>query len=890
MTKTPRVPLGDRLRRERERRHWTQEELAGRIDGSVPSVSRWENGRASPQPEMLQKLTALFGMPVEAWGTARTRIWTVPYLRNLHFTGRERILTHLHALFSEQNIVAVSQTRAISGLGGIGKTQTALEYAYRYADEYDAVLWVRADAREALLAQVAGLAPLLGLPDRDEADQHLLAKAVKRHLETQAELVWLLIFDNVEDLALVKEFLPTRGNGAVLLTTRLHAVGTHIRKLELDTLTLEEGMQFLQTRLSAGRAQGNEAFSSPERQAAERLCMLLDGLPLALDHAAAYIEERRCSLAEYVARYQQQRATFLQMRNRVDPEDYPDSVATTWLLSFQRVERASPLAADLLRVLAFLHPDAIPATLLLHGAAHLGTHLLAIVEQPALLQQAIDFAQRYSLIRHHPKPDVLSIHRLVQAVMYDGLEETVRRAWRERVMRAVNAVFPQVSPETWPQCERLLPQAVQVARWIEQQQVSGGDAGRLLFETASYLRYRGRYAEAEPLYQRSLHLREQALGAEHPEIATTLNTLGALYREQGKFAEAESLCQHLLRIWEQQAEPDHAQVVESLNTLAVICTSRGQFAEAEPLYLRELAICEQWLGPSHHDTARTLNNLGNLYSFQGRYREAEPLYLRALDIWERQLGPQNSRLAYPLHGLGALYHYQGKLAIAGPLYARALSIREQQLGPEHPQVAYLLTGLANLSQERGEYAEAESLYRRALRIWEEQGEETHPESAGTLAGLAALCARVGRYAEAEPLYLRVQRICEQQGWPEHYLVASASNGLANLRREQRRYADAEPLYQRALGIREKTWGTGHPDTAETMHDLARLREAQGLREEASNWYQRALVAREQVLGAQHPRTRESRRYLGILLRAMGRDDEAARIEAAPTGEDAGTEA
>ncbi len=843
MTEVLRLSLGDRLRRERERRHWTQEYLAAQIGGSALSILRWEKGQARPRADMLKALVDLFGKPIEMWGASQAHVWTVPYLRNLYFTGREHILARLHAVLSGEQIVAVSQTRAISGLGGIGKTQTALEYAYRYADEYDLVLWVRADSREALVGQLAGLATHFGLSNYAEADQQRLAQAVKRWLETQEEQVWLLIFDNVDDIPLVTEFLPTRGNGAVLLTTRLHAVGKHMRRIELDKLSLEEGMQFLLGRMGSAGEQGWEAFPETERQAAEQLCGLLDGLPLALDQAAAYIEEHGCSLAEYVALYQQQRATFLRLGNSVDRQDYPDSVATTWLLSFQRMKAQHPAAAELLRLCAYLAPDTIPEELLTKGAASLGPILAPVAAIGSELNCAIEALRAYSLVQRNPQERTFSIHRLVQVVIQDAQEEAEQRLWAQRAMLAVNAAFPQVAPETWPQCERLLTQAVHVTQVIEQHQTIGEEAGRLLFETASYLQYRGRFAEAEPLYLRVLHLCEQQAGPEHPQVATLLNSLGIFYREQGKYAEAEPLSRQALHIWEQQAQPEPAQVVIALNNLAILYTSRGRYAEAEPLYLRALAMCEQQLGMSHCDTARTLSNVGNLYSFQGRYTEAEPLYSRALGIYEQQLGPENSRLAYPLHGLAALSHYQGKHTESEQLYLRALAIREQQLGPEHPQMTYLLNGLASLYHEQGKYAKAEPLYLRALRIWEEQVGPAHPESAYPLTALATLYARQGRYGEAEPLYQRALRIWEGQFGPECL------------------------------------------QTAETLRALAELQEAQGHHEEARRRYERAQALREQALGASHPQTTEIR-HLIALLRAMGQHDEAARLEAAQVGQKA----
>jgi tetratricopeptide (TPR) repeat protein len=687
------------------------------------------------------------------------------------------------------------------------------------------VLWVRADSPGALVAQFAGLAAHFGLPDHADADQNRLAKAVKRYLETQEEQVWLLIFDNVDDMAMVQEFLPTRGNGAILLTTRLHAVGKHMRKIELDKLPLEESMQFLLGRVGAAEEREREALPEAERQVAEQLCTLMDGLPLALDQAAAYIEQYGCTLAEYVALYQQQRVALLRLGNSVDRQDYPDSVATTWLLSFQQVEQASPAAAALLRVCAFLHPDAIPEEVFLQGAAEIIPSLQAVAEEPARLQAAIDILQKHSLVRRNAETRMLTIHRLVQAVIQDGLEETERRDWAQRVTLAVNAAFPQVKPETVPQCERLLPQALQVTQWIEQHQLVCEEAGRLLFELGAYLQYRGRPMELEPIYRRAIYIFEQLFGPEHPRVADPLDHLGTVYRHRGNYAQAERLCQRALRIREQQLGAGHPRVADSLNRLAIYYEEQGKYAEAEPLYLRSLAICEQQLGPGHDSTARALNNLANLYREQGRYAEAEPLYYRALDIWEQQLGPEHSRLGYPLTGLGALYQYQGK------------------------------------------DAEAERFFLRALRIWEQLG-ETYPELDEPLIRLANLYRDQGRCAEAEPLYRRALSNREQQG-PEHPLVASSLTGLAILYCGQGKDAEAEPLYLRALRIWDQQRGQTHPERAETMHGLARLREAQGNREEARSWYERALAVREQALGAQHPKTAETRERLSALLQTPG---------------------
>jgi tetratricopeptide (TPR) repeat protein/transcriptional regulator with XRE-family HTH domain len=889
MTKPTRMSLGGRLRRERLRRNWTQDYVAKQIGASTLSLNRWENGKATPHADMLNALIALFGLPVEVWGGSRPRIWTVPFLQNMYFTGREAVLTSLHAALSDQTIVAVSQRRAISGLGGIGKTQIALEYAFRYEDEYDLVLWVRADSRETLVAQLAELAALLGLPERTHPDQIRQAKAVKRYLETHQDEAWLLIFDNVDDVAMVSEFLPTRGNGAMLLTTRLHAVGKHMRKIDLDKLSPEESMQFLLKRKDAAGEHTLQSLPKAEHQAAEQLCALLDGLPLALDQAAAYIEQYGCSFSDYLARYLQQRATFLSMPNKVDQRDYPASVATTWLFSFQQVELADPIAADVLHLCAFLHPDGIPAAVLLSGAADMLPSFQTVAADLARLQAAIEMAQKYSLLRYNPKTNMLSLHRLVQAIIQDGLGDVGKREWATQAVLAVNAAFPAPSDQAdWPQCEQLLPHALLAAHAVAQYNIVSEAAGRLLFETASYLQDRARYAEAEPLFVRSLAIREHCLGSEHLDVAASLNGLADLYREQGKHAEAEPLFQRALAIREQRLGPDEIRVAVSLTNVANLYRDQGKHAEAEPLYLRARRIFALYTGtepapttlaPRHVQLlySKLMSNLAALYVEQGKYAEAEPLCQEAIAIIEQQTGGDFLDIAFPLSNLAIVYKEQGRYAEAEPLYLRSQRMWEQHLGPDHPQMALALNNLAELYKDQARYAEAEPLYQRAYRIWEHHLGPDHLLVGIVQNNLADIALEQGRSAEAEPLYQRALRVFEHGAGAQNYLRAYALNGLANVARAQGRYAKAEALFQQALQIREQVWGANHPETAETLHDLARLREAQGKREEARDLYQRALTVREAQLGAQHPKTVATRKHLVALLRALGHHAEAARF-------------
>ena len=846
----------DRLRRHRIARNWRQKDVADQLDISVITIQRWERGTQQPSAFYRVKLCALFEASAQELGlidestaapesdpelarqpsavaAERTEIWTVPYARNPHFTGRDELLDQLMQQLAlkepgqptTMHQATLTQAQAIKGLGGIGKTQIAVEYAYRARKQgrFTHTLWIAAGSLEAILTSYVALADHLpAFPSKGETDQHTLVAAIIRWLE-QCEQSWLLIADNADDLSLIQPYLPRRGNGSILLTTRAQAVGSLASSFEVDTMGVMEG-----THLLLRRAQRLNNATDEEMNEATNIVIALGQFPLALDQAGAYIEETGCSLRDYLQFYQTHRYALLARRGK-QATLYPESVATTWSLSFQHVAQATPAAAELLRLCTFLAPDHIPEELFVQGAAHWPLSLQQAVADPFTFNQLLEPLLAFSLVKRLSEDRLLSIHRLVQVVQMEQMEAQEQRQWAERVVCAVNDVFPhnpKKEVDTWPQCQRYLEQAQACDTLAQQYQILLPEAAELLDRTGAYLSECALYKLAEPLFQRAVWIREQQEDPESLPMAELLYNLALLYSRQGKYAEAKPLHQRALHIREQQVGPEDPLVGASLNGLAMTYYQLGRYAETEPLFQRVLHIQEQKLGSTHLSMAAPLNNLALLYSRQGKYTEAELFYKRALDIREQQLGPEHPYVVYSLNNLANLYQDQGRYAQAEPLYQRAIRIREQQLGPEHPDLAHPLEGLANLYRAQGQYTQAEPLYQRALHLREQQLASEHP------------------------------------------LVAASLNSLANLYRDQGQYAQAEPLYQRALHIYEQQLGSEHIDVADVLHDFAGSRQAEGKTSEAASLYQRALTIREQVLGADNPLTTESREHLHAVLLAL----------------------
>jgi len=546
-------------------------------------------------------------------------VWNVPHARNPHFTGRDELLDRLHqqlAPASQDDAMtmrraALTQPQAIKGLGGIGK-KIAVEYAYRSRDQgrYIHTFWINAASEETLISSFVALAKLLpSFPEKSEVDQQKLVEAIKRWLE-QCEQRWLLIFDNADDLPIVREYLPQRGNGGVLLTTRANAVGSLAASIEVEKMGLMEGTQFL-----LHRAQRLDHAADEEINEAGNIVIALDHFPLALDQAGAYIEETACSFVDYLKNYQIHRKELLARRG-LQATNYPDSVATTWSLSFHKVEQANSAAAQLLCLFAYLCPDNIPEELIRDGAAHWNPPLQQAATDPFTFDQMIADLLKFSLVERLTETHMLSVHRLVQAVQMDTMEPAVQRQWAERVVRAVNSVFPaQIDIFTWLLCGRHLSQAQACADLVKQYELAFAEASQLLSRTARYLQDHALYEQAESLYQGALFICKRQSGEEHPDTASCLHNLALLYRDQKQYTEAEALVKGALAIYtsyRQQPGEEHPDTANCLNTLANLYRDQGRDTEAEPLYLGAIAISEQQLGPEHPWTLSVRQNYASL--------------------------------------------------------------------------------------------------------------------------------------------------------------------------------------------------------------------------------------------------------------------------------------
>ena len=682
--------------------------------------------------------------------SANSKLWIVPYRRNAFFQERARVLAKLRETFGDWQAASQPVLQALSGLGGIGKTQVAVEYAYRYAPDYGAVLWVRAETETSRLASVQQIAQALKLPNIETQSSEAVLTAVLSWLSQNPQ--WLLVFDNADQPEQLIPMLPKWGHGHVLITSRAQRFDSLglVQPVRLDTLSSEEAVAFL-----FGRTE-RSPDDSREAAAAQEIAAELGGLPLALEQAAAYSVDRQIRFQDYLTSYRQHRWAVLQ-RSRPTAGEYAKSVATTWSLNFRQVEIDSPAAAALLRISAFLAPDGIPYDLFEHGCEAFALPLrsaLAIAQgDPTCVPELLTPLSRFSLVTIDPDDRSYSLHRLVQeAVRGDlGVDENACQYCAMHAIDIVGTVFPDIEFDHWPLCNRLLPHALACQRWIEQYDYRSAGAARLLNQMGQYLTRCGQYAEAEPLLLAAVAMRRQLSGDSHLDVAESLFNLGLLYRAQARFDEAETQHKTALTIRQTLLDEDHADIATSLNHLAALHYYQKRFAEAESLQQAAIAMRTRLFGEDHLDLAISLNNLGLLYLEQQRPDAAESLFLRVYDIHKRQLGDSHPETATVLNNLAMAYHAQQRFDEAEASFQTALATYRNLFGDEHPTVATILNNIARLHKAQGKHASAQKLFEQALTLRRNALGHKHPDVASTCCDLAELLACQGQQQAAVDL-------------------------------------------------------------------------------------------------------------------------------------------
>ena len=387
----------------------------------------------------------------------------------------------------------------------------------------------------------------------------------------------------------------------------------------------------------------------------------------------------------------------------------------------------------------------------------------------------------------------------------------------------------------------------------------------------------GLYPDAQRQLERALGLRRGVLGEQHPDTLTSMSSLALLYAAQANYAQAGPLYTKTVEGRRRVLGEEHPNTLDSMKGLAQMYVAQANYARAEPLFTKVLEGQRRLLGEEHPDTLGTMNDLAGVYSAQGKFAQSEALLAQVVQAWRRVLGDEHPYTLAGMNNLAMVYFYQGKYSQAEPLYTKVLEVSRRVLGDEHPDTVKTMSGLATVYRRQGKYPEAEALHTKALGIERRALGEEHPTTLTIMSNLAQDYQDLGKYPQAEAFNIKVLEVRRRVLGEEHPSTLLSMHNLAMLYLSQRKYSQAEPLLTKTLEVRRRVLGEEHPDTLNTMNSLATLYGSQGKYVESEQLYNKLVEARRRALGPQHADTISALTYLGGVFLQQHKYAEAERV-------------
>ena len=657
-----------------------------------------------------------------------------------HFNDPRNDLEKLRAQLqaSGSSAVLAGAKAALHGMGGVGKTQLALQYCQRFQNDYAGVWWLQAETMDGLAQDCVLFCSKQGL---QLAPGEAPFPVMNAWLAQQSN--WLLVYDNAEDAQALQAVLPNTANDHHILITSRQPVWQGMQTIALDVWQDAEALPFLQQRLPAS--------SEADLLA---LTMALGGLPLALEQACAYLHQTDISIARYLQRIQEPLRAW-ELLDKTASQLCSRSVFVTLTLAFDKL---SPAAKDVLGICAWLAAEPIPEYLFTEESEDFPDKL-----PPSLRSIAADeFAWRETLAELHKyalchsetsisadhvgnrKQTIASLHlhRLSQAAMRTKCVELGGTA-----LLLVRAVFPQKAhfPEHWPRCRKLQAHVYHLQQVYQASWQQGLHLACLLGRLAFYLKFGpGLYQQALALERASLAICQEDLGEEHSDTLSTMHNLAMSLRQLGDAAAARSLQEQVLAISRRVLGEEHPDTLVTMNNLATSLKQLDDAAAARTLEEQVLAIRIRVLGEEHPSTLTTMNNLAASLWQLGDAAAARPLQEQVLAILIRVLGEEHPDTLSAMNNLASSLKQLGDAAAARSLEEQVLAIRIRVLGEEHPDTLITINNLAVSLYQLGDYLTAQTLMEQALHARTRVLGEEHPNTQDSKQSLATIIAAQAR--------------------------------------------------------------------------------------------------------------------------------------------------
>ncbi|MYQ55194.1 MULTISPECIES: FxSxx-COOH system tetratricopeptide repeat protein [unclassified Streptomyces] len=793
------------------------------------------------------------------------RIWNAPP-RNPGFTGRSLVLERMRDQLGGGMAVVLPQPQTLYGLGGVGKTQVALEYVHRFMADYDLVWWISSEQTDDVIAGLAELAVRLGAQGGDD-----MAAASKEAVDLLRRGVpsdrWLLVFDNADDPERLRRYFPQGGSGHILVTSRNQAWSQHGDALPVDVFLREESVEHLQRR----------APGLSERDAAQ-VATAVGDLPLAVEQAAAWIAETATPIDTYLEQLARQAPEVLALNQ---PAGYPQPVAATWNISIERLEERSPAAVRLLQLCAFFAPEPISANLLYSKEMIEALKPYdASLQEKLVLGRVIREIGRFALAKVDQVSNSIQVHRLVQAVIRAQLSEEEQAEARHVVHRILAGARPDDTepidnPDTWPRFAAIWPHLGP----SDARNCRDHETRRLLIDRVRYLWKRGDIRTAATLGDELRETWLEMLGERDIQYLYLCFHLSNILRTRGRYVEAKELDEFTLRTQREVLGPEHPHTYMTTSSLAIDLGLLGDYGRAIELATEAHDGFNQIFHERHARTLAAANNLALNLRSVGQYARAREIDQDCYDLRSEVLGQEHPHSLSSALNLARDLREVGRYEDSVGLLSRTYESLKATLGRTYPTTLSAAKSLAVSLRRAGQLEDARRLTVATRARYRAKYTAANPESLACDLNMAADLFAAGEAAEARTTAQEVVDQYMKVPGERHPYTLAAQNNLGVYLSGSDAPEEAERLLKRVVALMRETFGREHPNTLFCVMNLANATADTGRLEIVLETERTVAGQLREVLGAHHPETLAMTSNLAVTLDAMGRPDEARRLRA-----------
>ncbi|MFJ3712070.1 FxSxx-COOH system tetratricopeptide repeat protein [Streptomyces sp. NPDC090053] len=791
------------------------------------------------------------------------KIWNAP-ARNSGFTGRSLVLERMRDQLGGGMAVVLPQPQTLYGLGGVGKTQVALEYVHRFMADYDLVWWISAEQTDDVVSGLAELAVRLGTQGADDmaaASQEAI-DLLRRGVPTAR---WLLVFDNADDPEQLKRFFPPGGPGHVLVTSRNQTWSQYGDALPVDVFLREESVEHLQR-----RAPGLSAVD------AARVAEAVGDLPLAVEQAAAWIAETATPVDTYLEQLAQEAESVLGLNQ---PVGYPEPVAATWNVSIARLKERSPAAVRLLQLCAFFAPEPISAKLLYSKEMIDALKPYdATLQEKLVLGRVIREIGRFALAKVDQVGGSIQVHRLVQAVIKAQLTQEEQNDARHAVHMILAGARPDGdepidNPDTWPDFAPIWPHLGP----SEARLCKDPETRRLMIDRVRYLWKRGDFATALALANDLREVWREELGSNDLQYLYLRFHLSNILRSRGRYVEAMELDEETLRRQREQLPelgPSHPHTYMTTSALAMDLGALGEYSRAMTLAIEAYEGFKEIFDESHPRTLAAANNLALNLRIAGQYARAREMDQDVYDRRTEVLGPEHPYTLSSAQNLARDLREVGRYEDSVALLSRTYEIFKAQLGKAFPGTLAAAKSLAVSLRRAGRLEDARRLTTATRDRYRLKYTMANPDWLACDLNYAADLFAAGDAAGARDAAQAVVDQYLQGPGERHPYTLTAMNNLGIYQWASGSLDTAESLLTSTITTMGEVLNARHPHVLFATVNLANVTADLGDAHKALEIERRVVTALREVVGAHHPETLACASNMSVTLDVLGRKEEA----------------